>query len=60
MVAYKNIVDQSESSKIELDQALLYVAYEIGIEFIHAKGPFAFFPTKPVIRLQKLFTKWKS
>ena len=42
MVVYKNIVDQSESSKIELDQALLYVVYEIGISSF-TKGRLHFF-----------------
>lgn len=46
MVAYKYIADQNETSKNEIDLALIRVAMVIGLEYIHAKGPFSFFSNK--------------
>lgn len=54
LVGYKRLADESVEARNQLDYALLGVARELGIEFIHAKGLKTFFSDHKAPKLTKI------
>ena len=54
LVGYKLLADESVEARSQLDNALLEIARELGIEFIHAKGLKTFFSDYKSPKLAKI------